>query len=83
MAKGNKKNYELFADNLEKFIKSAKMSEGYFRKGRAGERKTFNFYDIKTDRVAIFGKDDRKFISFWKMDKQGQLDEFLYNNNIN
>lgn len=83
MAKGNKKNYELFADNLEKFIKSAKMKEGYFRKGRAGERKTFNFYDIKTDRVAIFGKDDRKFISFWKMDQQRQLNEFLYNNNIN
>lgn len=82
MAKGNKENYELFADNLEKFMENSQMREGYFRKGRENQQETFNFYDAETNRVASFRKDNGKFISFWKMDKPGQIDEFLNNNNV-
>ena len=82
MAKGNKENYELFADNLEKFMENSEMRDGYFRKGRENQQETFNFYDAETDRVASFRKDNGKFISFWKMDKPGQIDEFLNNNNV-
>lgn len=82
MAKGNKENYELFADNLEKFMKNSEMREGYFRKGRENQQETFNFYDAETNRVASFRKDNGKFISFWKMDKPGQIDEFLNDNNV-
>lgn len=82
MAKGNKENYELFADNLEKFMENSEMREGYFRKGRENQQETFNFYDAETNRVASFRKDNGKFISFWKMDKPGQIDEFLNNNNV-
>ena len=82
MAKGNKENYELFADNLEKFMKNSEMREGYFRKGRENQQETFNFYDAETNQVASFRKDNGKFISFWKMDKPGQIDEFLNNNNV-
>lgn len=39
-------------------------------------------YDAETNRVASFRKDNGKFISFWKMDKPGQIDEFLNNNNV-
>ena len=82
MAKGNKENYELFADNLEKFMGNSEMREGYFRKGRENQQEVFNFYDAETNRVASFRKDNGKFISFWKMDKPGQIDEFLNNNNV-
>ena len=82
MAKGNKENYELFADNLEKFMENSEMRDGYFRKGRENQQETFNFYDAETNRVASFRKDNGKFISFWKMDKPGQIDEFLNNNNV-
>ena len=34
MAKSNKKNYELFKDNLEELMKISEMREEYFRKGR-------------------------------------------------
>jgi len=81
MAKGNKENYELFADNLEKFMKNSEMREGYFRKGRENQQEALNFYDAETNRVASFRKDNGKLISFWKMDKPGQIDEFLNNNN--
>ena len=82
MAKGNKENYQLFADNLEKFMENSEMREGYFRKGRENQQETFNFYDAETNRVASFRKDNGKFISFWKIDKPGQIDEFLNNNNV-
>lgn len=82
MAKGNKENYELFADNLEEFMENSEMRDGYFRKGRENQQETFNFYDAETNRVASFRKDNGKFISFWKMDKPGQIDEFLNNNNV-
>jgi hypothetical protein len=82
MAKGNKENYELFADNLEKFMENSEMREGYFRKGRENQQEVFNFYDAETNRVGSFRKDNGKFISFWKMDKAGQIDEFLNNNNV-
>ena len=82
MAKGNKENYQLFTDNLEKFMENSEMREGYFRKGRENQQETFNFYDAETNRVASFRKDNGKFISFWKMDKPGQIDEFLNNNNV-
>lgn len=82
LAKGNKENYDLFADNLEKFMKDFEMREGYFRKGRENQQEAFNFYDAETNRVASFRKDNGKFISFWKMDKPGQIDEFLNNNNV-
>lgn len=82
MAKGNKENYQLFVDNLEKFMENSEMREGYFRKGRENQQETFNFYDAETNRVASFRKDNGKFISFWKMDKPGQIDEFLNNNNV-
>ena len=82
MAKGNKENYDLFADNLEKFMKNFEMREGYFRKSRENQQEAFNFYDAETNRVASFRKDNGKFISFWKMDKPGQIDEFLNNNNV-
>ena len=82
MAKGNKENYQLFEDNLEKFMENYEMREGYFRKGRENQQETFNFYDAETNRVASFRKDNGKFISFWKMDKPGQIDEFLNNNNV-
>ena len=38
-----------------------------------------DFHDLL---VACFRKDNGKFISFWKMDKPGQIDEFLNNNNV-
>lgn len=82
MAKGNKENYELFGDNLEKFMKNSEMREGYFRKNRENQQEAFNFYDAETNRVASFRKDNGKFISFWKMDKPGQIDEFFNNNNV-
>jgi hypothetical protein len=82
MAKGNKENYELFADNLEKFMENSEMRDGYFRKGRENQQETFNFYDAETNRVASFRKDNGKFISFWKMDEPDQTDEFLNNNNL-
>ena len=82
MAKGNKENYQLFADNLEKFMENSEMREGYFRKGRENQQETFNFYDAETNQVASFRKDNGKFISFWKMEKPGQIDEFLNNNNV-
>ena len=44
--------------------------------------KCIDFYDAETNRVASFRKDNGKFISFWKMDKPGQIDEFLNNNNV-
>jgi hypothetical protein len=82
MAKGNKENYELFEDNLEKYMENSEMREGYFRKGRENQQEVFNFYDTETNRVASFRKDNGKFISFWKMDKPGQIDEFLNNNDV-
>lgn len=82
MAKGNRANYDLFADNLEKFMRDFEMREGYFRKGRENQQEAFNFYDAETNRVASFRKDNGQFISFWKMDKPGQIDEFLNNNNV-
>jgi hypothetical protein len=82
MAKVNKENYELFADNLEKFMENSEMREGYFRKGLETQQETFNFYDPKTNIVASFNKDTGKFISVWKMEKLDQIDEFLNNNNL-
>jgi hypothetical protein len=43
LAKGKKENYQLFAENLEKFMKNSEMREGYFRKGRENQQETFNF----------------------------------------
>ena len=43
MAKGNKENSELFADNLEKFMKNSKMRKEYFCKGRKNQQETLNF----------------------------------------
>lgn len=59
------------------------MREGYFRKGRENQQETFSFYDAETNRVASFRKGNGKFSSFWKMEKHGQIDEFLNNNNNN
>lgn len=56
MAKENKENYYLFADNLEKFMENSEMRERYFRKGRENQQEVFNFYDDKTNRVASFRK---------------------------
>lgn len=82
MAKTNKENYQLFEDKLEKLMKNSEMREGHFRKGRENQQETFNFYDVTTNRVGCFRKSDGKFISFWKLDKPGQLEEFLKNNNV-
>ena len=63
-------------------MKNSEMREGYFRKGRENQQEVFNFYDAETNRVASFRKDNGKFISFRKMDKPGQIDKFLNNNNV-
>ena len=82
MVKGNKENYNLFTDNLEKFMEKTEMRDGYFRKGRENEQKSFNFYDAKTHRVAAFNKETGNFISIWALDKPGELEEFLNNHNV-
>ncbi len=81
MAKGNKENYNLFAEKLEQFMKTSEMREGYFRKGRANQQEAIHFYDSATDRVASFNKETGEFISFWKMNPE-QRTEFLDNNNV-
>lgn len=63
-------------------MKNHEMRDGYFRKGRENEQKAYNFYDAETNRMASFDQDTGIFISFWKMDKPGQVDEFLNNNNV-
>lgn len=80
--KGNKKNFDLFADKLEEFMKKSEMREGFFRKGRSNEQEAINFYDAETNVVASFNKKTGDFISLWKMDKPGQIDEFFNNNNV-
>lgn len=58
------------------------MREGFFRKGRSNEQQAINFYDAETNVVASFNKKTGDFISLWKMDKPGQIDEFFNNNNV-
>lgn len=81
MAKGNKENYNLFAEKLEQFMKTSEMREGYFRKGRANQQEAIHFYDSATDRVASFNKETGEFISFWRMTPE-QKTEFIDNNNV-
>jgi len=57
-------------------MKNSEMKEGRFRGIEA-----FNFYDLETNGIASFRKDNGKFISFWKMNGS-QIDAFLKNNNL-
>ena len=63
-------------------MERTEMRNGFFRKGRENQQPSINFYDETTHRVAAFNKETGKFISFWKLDKPGQLDEFIDNNNL-
>lgn len=82
MVKGNKQTYNKFADELENLIQNGERTDGYQRKGRTNEQKSFNFLNRKTNQAAAFSQETGELISAWKLDKQGQLEEFLTNNNM-
>lgn len=81
MVKQNKKNYEQFSDNIEKFIKdpNSKRVEATFRKGRENQQDVIGF--IQEKKFIIFDKETKNYITGWEMN-QDQFEEYKANNNF-
>ena len=74
-------NVEAFGAAIVNLVKTGNRYEGTYRQGKSGGHNAIIFHNPKTNQIAIFHAEERRFVSAWKA-TQYQVEDLEKNQNI-